>query len=228
MKSKSNMEHNINDLVTVVQLEYLEPGFTEQTRACLVAAGFDPDKIIMATREGVGSMSLAFNRAVFGNHIKTPFVWWVTNIRFEPDVPVKLVDAFFNMRELKPAAVHPGFMSDHSHIRNARNVEYAPFIELTAPMFETNRLRHIGPMDEKLPYIGMDIDFSYRAAQFGYKFKVDGTARIEHTYLHQSAPHPISRIRASLRQLHMPATYARLEAKYGPDWKTKICPGGAC
>lgn len=217
---------DINKYVTPVVLIYLEPGWAEKTAYCLLKAGFTMSNVRTVDREGVGSMSKAFNRAMFDQTITTPYVWWVTNIEFEPDVPTKLFEAL----EYKPnvAAIHPGFASDHPHIRNSQRLELAPFVEFTAPMFNYDALHEIGPADEALPYIGMDIDWSYRAKEKGFDLMVDGSTKIEHTYLHQGQGHTISKIRAALRSYHIPATYARLEQKYGPDWKTKICPGGAC
>ena len=60
------MKFNINDHVTPVVLEYLEKGSTEQTIKCLLDAGFEQENILQVSREGVGSISKAFNRVFEG------------------------------------------------------------------------------------------------------------------------------------------------------------------
>ena len=224
------MEFDINNLVTPVVLEYLEANWTEQTIKCLLDAGFDDTNILQVSREGVGSMSKAFNSIFFGidgyDIIETPFVWFVTNVTFDKHVPAFLASCLEDNPKL--AAVHPKFSSDHPHIREAKGRVLVPFVEWTAPIVRMSAILEVGVLDEQLMYVGQDIDWSYRAKQKGFELMVDGHSLINHTYLYRNAPEPISQIRKALRQYHMPATYARLEEKYGKDWRDLICITKTC
>jgi len=208
------------DDLTCIVLEYKEPGWTEKTMKCLGKSRVPSENIIFADREGVGSISKAFNRAI-GN-VKTKFSWFLTNVTFAPDMPESLINA---METTQAIAVHPAFDSDHNHIRAAKGVEYVPFIEWTAPAFDMRYFHEIGPCDEELPYWGMDLDWSYRANQiYETPLAVDGRFRLQHTYLRHSAPHPISVIRRNLRALYDRDTQDRLTKKYGKQWQSKIWP----
>ncbi len=88
------MVFDINDQVTPVVLEYLEPGWHNQTMQCLLNSGFKQENILQVGREGVGSMSAAFNRVFEGVYgfdlITTPYVFFVTNVTFDKHVPAFL------------------------------------------------------------------------------------------------------------------------------------------
>ena len=231
---------NVNDICAIV-LKYEEPGWTEQTIACCEAAGIT--KIVIADRDGVGNMSKAFNacafrvleqyypgpskRFYFVKHAydvepgERPFIWFLTNVTFTPDVPLALMAAFDD----KTAAVHPCHDSDHAHLKTCGHTpQEVPFIEFTAPMFRTEALEKIGGAEEAMPYWGMDLDWSYRAKQAGYNLKVS-LARVQHVYLrHQKAKHPISTFREQLRAYHHKLTEEALVQKYGPKWEQTLWP----
>lgn len=230
-KTKS-ITFDINEQVTPVVLEYLEPGWHDQTVQCLINAGFKQENILQVGREGVGSMSAAFNRVFEGVYgfdlITTPYVWFLTNVTFEKECILQLVDTI-EAKGLKQCAVlHPQFNSDHPFIAKPQVIDSVPFVELTAPLFRMEALRDVGLMDELMPYWGMDADWGYRAKKKGWWCFVEGYTSIQHTYLHQSQPYPISKIRAALRSLYDEQTRNRLIEKYGTDWKQKICPNGGC
>ena len=86
------MEFDINDQVTPIVLEYLEYGSTEQTIKCLLDAGFKQENILQVNREGVGSISKAFNKVFEGyfgfDIVSTKFIWWLSNVTFEPNFPI--------------------------------------------------------------------------------------------------------------------------------------------
>lgn len=208
------------DELTCIVLEYREPGWTEKTLKSLGKARVPSENIIFADREGVGSISKAFNRAI--EKVATKYAWFLTNVTFAPGMPASLIDALNNSQAI---AVHPAFDSDHGHIRSAKGVEYAPFIEWTAPAFDMACFHEIGLCDEQLPYWGMDLDWSHRANQvYESALVIDGRFRLNHTYLRHSAPHPISVIRRNLRALYDGDTKDRLTKKYGKQWQKTIWP----
>jgi hypothetical protein len=227
------MEFDINKQVTPVVLEYLEPGSTDQTMQCLIASGFDPENILQVGREGVGSMSKAFNSVFEGVYgfdvITTPYVWFITNVTFGKKTVYSLLDFMESVNGKRQCAViHPQFDSSHSFIKNPQAIDTVPFVELTAPLFRVDALRDVGLMDELMPYWGMDADWGHRARLKDWWCCVDGYSTIKHTYLHQSQPYPISKIRAALRSLYDEQTRNRLIEKYGTDWKQLICKDGGC
>lgn len=217
---------NTSDLKKIwpIVLVYEETGMTEKTEACLERAGFEDWGYVY--REGVGSMAAAFNRGITDMPKAAKFVWFITNVVFEPEMPLSLLQALENNENA--AAVHPGFDSDHPPIRDAKGVQEVNFIEWTAPLVRRSALVHIGILDEELPYVHFDLDWSYRARDRKWTLLVDGRHRLGHTYLHRQAPETISVIRAKLRTLRHPASVARMVEKYGPDWIRKTCPGGNC
>jgi GT2 family glycosyltransferase len=225
------MEFDINKQVTPVVLEYLEPGWHDQTMQCLIASGFDPENILQVGREGVGSMSKAFNSVFEGMYgfdvITTEYVWFVSNITFDKHVPAFMAAALDEYNNV--AAIHPKFASDHPHIRNAKGRDYVPFVEWTAPMIRMDALREIGLLDEKLPYWGQDIDWSHRAKVKGFELMVDGHSTVQHTYLrHTQNPAPITQIRGALRNVYNQSTENRLIEKWGKEWRKLLCPSNSC
>ena len=210
--------------VACIQLEYLETGWSARTYDCIRADGLEV--VAVARREGVGSMSAAFNRAAREvlarrkSNLKggPDFIWFLTNVTFRPGTAKALVDAF----DGQTAAVHPQFASDHGHIANPRGVQDVPFVEWTAPMLRVSALEQIGMLDEAMPYVGMDLDWSYRAKQAGWKLRATNRAQVAHKYLRHNAPEEISRIRERLRALYAHPTDARMVEKYGTYWKEML------
>lgn len=205
-----------------IQLRYNESGWSAETYSCI-----ESDEIpivIEASREGVGSISLAFNRAMkwMYDNIATSdlpeFVWMVTNVTFKPGTAKALMSAF----DKSTAAVHPKFKSDHPHIRNPKGVQDVPFVEWTAPMIRLSAWEQVGQLDEQMPYWGMDLDWSYRAKQKGYKLRTTDAAIVNHAYLRNHAPERISEIRRELRRLYDTQTEQALIKKYGQNYRTKV------
>lgn len=219
---------SLNKKILPIVLQYEEQGQTRTTLDCLKVAGFT--KWLMADREGVGSMSRAFNRAVRENQEtvkRYEFIWFVTNVSFAPSLPASLLEAL----ESHPGAiaVHPAMDSDHPHIRqNGQEVKAVPFIEWTAPLIAVEGWEDVGELDEAMPYVHFDLDWSHRARQAGWELLVDGRVKVNHTYLWKKAPEKISHLRRELRALRHPASVARMVEKWGPDWKKKLCPTNTC
>lgn len=217
---------NIKQILPIV-LIYEERGWTKATTDCLEAAGFTGWK--HADREGVGSMSRAFNRAV-RPYINDPgtnkYIWFITNVTFPPEMPGALLRMIEDGDNC--AAVHPAFDSDHPHIRTPNGTPDVPFVEWTAPLISIEALRTVGLLDEKMPYVHFDLDWSHRARQLGYTLKVCGDHRLGHTYLWKDAPEPISRLRRDLRSIKHPDSVARMVEKWGPGWINTLCPTKTC
>lgn len=201
---------------------------TEATEASLERAGFDLDAVIYANRDGVGSMSRAFNDAVincFGG-VEEKYIWFVTNVTFGPDLPASLLDALES--NPKAAAVHPGMNSSHGFINKAKGIEPASFIEWAAPMIRTEAWEDIGELDEDMPYVHFDLDWSHRAKEKGWGLLIDGRERVSHTYLHIKKTNRISQIRSELRSLKHADSLLALNEKWGPNAISKLCVGGNC
>ena len=217
---------NIRQQIQPIVLRYNETGWTEKTVACLIAAGFEESDIVYADREGVGNMSKAFNNAFQGNLMndQKPFIWFLTNVTFPEQMPVSLLELILSDEDI--AAVHPAFDSDHAHIKNTYGISRdAPFIEWTAPFIRTNTLYVVGWPDEKMPYWGMDLDWSYRAREEGYTLAIDGRYRLGHTYLRLTdQKEPITIERERIRKTFDASTEQRLIEKYGTDWMVKLWP----
>lgn len=206
--------------VLAIILRYEEKNWHQGTRDCVERA--NPECIIEADREGVGSISRAFNNSVSGlgdRIFNYDYVWFVTNVIFPPEMLGALVAAF----DHNTAGVHPKFQSDHHHIAKAPvGGSLVNFIEWTSPMLSVRAIADVGLLDQKLPYWGMDLDWSYRARMRGWNLKAEGTYHLEHTYLRHNAPEPISRLREQLRKLRDASTIEQLTNKYGPKWREII------
>lgn len=212
--------------ITPIVLIYEERNWTQQSTDCLRAAGLD--NIHYVDRDGVGSMAKAFNRGakqVLSKRKKPKYLWFVTNVTFPAFLPGAMLEKMEDI--VTAAAIHPPFDSDHPHIRKP-NGKWAPFVEWTAPFVRVDAWQDVGELDEAMPYVHFDLDWSHRATQAGWVLMVAETGRLNHTYLWCDAPEPISELRRQLRTLRHPASLARMQEKWGADWKTKLCPTGSC
>lgn len=203
--------------ILAVVLEYHEEGWTDRAIRCVEADDLD---YVVISRDGIGSMSKAFNEAIKKGVEEYSYIWFVTNIVFDQGTSLSLLECF----DPKTAAVHPRFDSDHPHIRFTRDVDEVPFIEWTAPMISRRALDKIGLLDEQLPYWGMDLDWSYRAKETGYTLKVDGRVKVDHVYLRDHAPEAVSHHRRMERGRYDVSTENRLKQKYGVDWLKALWP----
>jgi len=214
------MELKLSDIMPIV-LEYQEKGWTEKTVHCLTNAGFAFSQIVWADRDGVGNMSRAFNEALKKRERLEKYTWFLTNVEFPPEMPLSLLSCFDD----ETAAVHPGFDSEHPHIKTAFGVAPdVPFIEWTAPMVRTDLFCEMRGLDEQMPYWGMDLSFSKKCRDAGYMLKIDGRYRLKHNYLRTNAPEKISLIRRELRSLYDKSTEERLIQVHGENYLAEIWP----
>ncbi len=93
--------------VLIVLLEYYEPDFQETVK-CVEATDL-PFEVV--SRDGVGNMSRAYNSILMDPLWKADYLWFVSNITFDPDLPHKLA---YEMAKGEWAALHPSMSSsDH-------------------------------------------------------------------------------------------------------------------
>lgn len=211
--------------IAIIALKYLEPEY-ELTMECLNRTKLP---VYYADRDGVGNMSRAFNEA-FDKHLRGryDFVWFVTNIVFEAEVPWMLAPLLRDNTDF--AALHPAMnSSDHRHLWKAQGCPLytpreVPFIEFTAPMFRVGTFGEY-MLQEATPYYYMDLIISHQIRQDGMKVGVDDGSLVGHTYLRNSkSVHPISQIRKQLRDYHTPLSKQYMVDTYGPDWQDFLWP----
>lgn len=203
--------------ILIAALEYEEPEYEHTRKSLNDLINLHPEiHIQYFSRDGVGSMSRAFNRA----HVYFfDYIWFITNITFDPDVPLKLAE--FLDSHPGYAAIHPAMAgSDHKFLWPSDDKPHEiPYTEWTAPMVREHVfLRE--PLNENLPYYYFDLDWSYRVKQKGWQIAVHPTAGVKHAYLRNSgSQHPISRIRRQLRDYWTPKSQEYMVKTYGPNWK---------
>lgn len=237
--------------VAIIFLKYEEEEYQSKMESCLNDFTLWHEKhhnqafvyqIFDADRDGVGNMSRAFNDAFIRNcvvnsrklqaigkvatwiydEINFDYVWFVTNIKFSPAIPGKLIQALEEDPEL--AAIHPAFHSDHGFLcpRNSDAVQEVPFVELTAPMFRVADFFQF-MLCEETPYYYMDLIISHQLKQAGKKLAVHHGATIDHVYLRNTkSQHPISRIREQLRHYWTPRSREYMLNTFGPNWENEL------
>ncbi|MFT3704650.1 MAG: hypothetical protein QM802_19955 [Agriterribacter sp.] len=202
----------------IISIVYLEPEWI-QTKRCIDATGL-PVYYVERNPKGIGSLAEAINRGykeAKGHEYE--YVWFVTNITFEPHVPYALCDSldmFINV-----ACIHPSFDSDHIHERNdgSGKVKSVPFVEFTSAMVRTSVFNNY-PLDEDMPYWGHDPDHGVRLWLNNHAVAVDHGVQIGHTYIRNNTKgHFVTSRRKIERAMMDEPTCNALQAKYGPDWR---------
>lgn len=199
----------------IISIVYHEPEW-QQTKQCIEATGL-PVHYVERSPKGIGSLAEAINRGFReSGAIDYQYAWIVTNITFEKDIPKLLSEGMGNY-----AAIHPAFESDHSHERpdGSGLVKSVPFVEFTAAMVDTEVFQYY-PLDENMPFWGMDLDHGYRLHADGYKIAVHHGAQIGHTYI-RNAKHKnaFTVKRKAARRATDGRTKEALKKKYGENWK---------
>lgn len=208
--------------VLIVSVVYLEPEW-EATRVCIETVKLlHPDEIdvVYIDRKGYGSLSEAFNKGFGFANKEHLAVWFVTNVTFSPDSYRKLLVDLINY---SLAAVHPAFNSDHPHLRPDSDLP-VPYIEFTAPLVRADVFEKF-PLDEQMPYWGMDLDWSYRVTQAGYNLGCCRDVGLGHEYIRNNVkakPLKVTRRRWAERKRTDASTTARLVKKYGKDWRNVL------
>lgn len=211
----------IKKRVCLIALKYYEPSWAN-TKKCIDESGLD---VIYVDRDGIGSMSKAFNSAIplltekYNTNLPD-YLFFVTNIEFDISLLTRLVS---KMDETGFAGIHPAHGSDHQSHHNDGSglVKETKFIEWTAPIIKTD-LFIKQPLDSDHRYAFFDLIWSYEIKKFGYKVGVDHGAKIGHTYLVKQKSHPLSELRYQLRAYWEPYERIIMTEKYGPNWVTML------
>lgn len=197
---------------------YLEP-YWRQTQADIYKSGYP---VIFVDRDGVGSMSKAFNTCI--PKIKDKFkenmpeyLFFVTNIRFDKNLIDRLI---YSMDSSGFGAIHPVHESHHKSHRYDGHEELieTKFIEWTAPIVRTDLFLKLN-LNENYRYWYFDLVWSFYAKKMGYKVGVDHGARIDHKYLLDNKTHIISKTRDELRWYYDPEEKKSLIKEFGFNWK---------
>lgn len=169
--------------------------------------------------KGIGSLSEAINRGV--KEIDSECLFLCTNINFKKSV---IENLYKRIEELpKAAAICPVYKSDHSHLRPSSyafgfDLFEVPFVEFTTGIFRTDLLKRF-PLDEDMPFVGMDLDWSKIVKDSGYTLHSLKSVEIDHSYIRHSLHHEITKKRLRARKNADASTIARLEQKWGKDWR---------
>ena len=213
--------------ILIVSVIYLEPEW-KATRDCIAInqnvcemLGHTVN-LIEVDRKGWGSLSEAMNRgAKEGEAERYDYIWFVTNVTFNQDA---LANMLVYAENSSFVAIHPAFNSDHAHLRPIPGGSFTlevPFIEFTAPLVRADVFAAF-PLDERMPYWGMDLDWSYRVMQAGNKLGCCHEVVLGHEYIRNNVKakrHPITQKRWNARKRTDDGTRRRLIKLYGKDWK---------
>jgi hypothetical protein len=202
--------------VGVVSIIYEEPEW-KQTKKCIQRLNLP---VVYVDRNGVGSLSKAFNRGfdkLLELHPDLKYVWMISNVVFNQDVLSKIIPY---MEEYD--CIHPSFNSDHMHIRPQfySGVKPVPFVEFTAPVVKVETFKKF-PLDEELPYWGQDLSWGYEVRQAGGKIGVHYGTQVRHEYIRHKVrrkPLPVTKTRQRLRKETNHSTRERLRTLYGDNW----------
>jgi hypothetical protein len=212
----------MDNKICIISLKYLEP-YWESTKNNIEKTGLP---VIYVDREGIGSMSKAFNSAIpllkekFGDN-QPDYLFFVTNINFNLETVNSLID---RMDKSGFGGIHPTHNSHHNthHKDGSNSLKETPFIEWTAPIIRTDLFLNL-PLDEDFKYWYFDLVWSYQAKKMGYKIGVDHNTSVGHTYLLDNQnEHTISKLRNQLRWYWDPIEQSELVKKYGANWRNLL------
>lgn len=185
----------------------------------------------LVDRSGYLGLADAINRGMKDNDIAAQYdyVWIVTNPIWKPGLHNVLMEPF--LADERWAAVSPAFNSDHAHMQKASGSECreVPFVEFTCPVVKADLLAQT-PLDEEMPYVGHDLDWCAIMRKEGWKVGVYDKALVSHSYvrkMEKQFPHPMTEIRSRKRNESVQSTVARLESKWGKDWRSILHYHGA-
>lgn len=207
--------------VAIVSVVYHEAEW-QKTRECVHACQVDT-YFVERNPPGIGSLSEALNRGFrfMYEKVNPEYVWFVTNVTFSHKAFTELIQC----TEIFPqaAAIHPCFESDHAHLRQRPDqvVSSVQFVEFAAPIVRADVFAKF-PLDEKMPYVGMDMDWGFRVRQAGHAIGVYHGEKLGHAYNRHMKQEPITKKRARARANAVPATRRRLIQLYGKDYATKL------
>jgi hypothetical protein len=218
MQESCNLRNQMADsTVGVVSVIYTEP-YWKATKQSVEKLNLPT---VYVDREGVGSLSKAFNRGFNRLMELNPdlkYVWMLSNVTFKSTVLPTLVKEMDRGWD----GIHPSFYSDHPHTRpgaGTGTVECS-FFEFTAPIVRAATFTNI-PLDENMPYWGQDFDWGYQVRQNGGKIGINFDTFVKHEYIRfavKKSPHWATKERQRRRKETNDSTKNALVAKYGEKW----------
>jgi hypothetical protein len=209
----------VSNKVCIIALKYLE-SYWESTQKDIVDSNLP---VIYVDREGVGSMTKAFNSAIpelyknFGDN-QPEYLFFVTNNNFTTATVNRLIDS---MDKTNFAAIHPSHNSDHPSHKNNKSdqVIETKYIEWTSPIVKTDLFLKY-PLNENYYYWFFDLVWSYEIKALGHKIGVDHGAFVDHRYLVKDLSDPISKKRKELRDTRNVVEHQILNETYGNNWQS--------
>lgn len=207
--------------ICIISLVYLEPDWAH-TKQDIIDTGYP---VIYVNRDGIGSMSQAFNSCIpkikekFKDNLPE-YLFFATNIRLDKVLIDRLIES---MDSTGFAAIHPSHQSHHpSHVNGGhKEVVETKFIEWTAPIVKTDIFLKLN-LNENYKYWYFDLAWSFEVKKMGHQVGVDHGAKINHTYLLDSKNHIVSKIRDDLRWWADPEEKKKLIKEYGLNWKNVL------
>lgn len=193
----------------IVAVQYLEPEYINTLRSinlCQIPT-------IFVDRKGTGSLAEAYNRGF--QKVQAEYVWFISNISFDKNVPGRLLKSVEGYE-----GIHPEFDSHHKFIREGKGIQEAPFLEFTAPLIRSEVFKEIGLIEE-MPYWGHDIAFGLECTKRGYKIAVDHNTRVDHVYIWDSKKHPVTQERKQKRLATDKQTFDYLDKHYN-GWRKHV------
>lgn len=143
------------------------------------------------------------------------YAWHYTNdVTCTPGVLASLLKRLSDIPNL--AAVQPSMPSWHAHLNPRREpgCEEAIYLEWAAVLVSMAAWEDVGPLDVGFNFFSMDIDWSSRARQDGWKVAVDYSVRCGHPW---RGTHNVTKFDIG-SQAHKEHIYGSL--KYGrEDWQ---------
>ena len=107
---------------------------------------------------------------------------YTNDVTSPPEVLGSLVRRLTN--DVRLAAIQPSMASWHRHLNpmQSDSCAYVPYLEWAAVLVNLAAWKDVGPLDEEFNFFSMDIDWSYRAKQKGWKLAVDYSVRCGHLW----------------------------------------------
>lgn len=201
-------------MTDIVLINYLEKDFQKTIECC---EQLNQPMIVQDRHpKGVGSLAEAINYGF--RKVRSDYFLVCTNVTFDP-APIK------DFIQLKGhSVVQPTFLSDHMHLRkrDGSGAVNVPFTEFTFVLLHSATFSRLNGVDQRMPYVGFDIDYGIRANNLVGGVMVHLDYSVEHTYNRFMPYSPVTAMRKRMRRQAEDATYLRLKELYGIERRTRL------